>query len=493
MRTRICHCICLSLICLAASLPALGSYGIYVGRNLTADGSTFLGGSGDEVSSHWLEIVPAADHEPGSTIRVGVDASAFLPGEFIEIPQVAHTYRYITMNYSEYEGFPPPLTNGGLNENGVAARDIWMDSRPELVAMTPRPQHGPNYSDLARIVMERAHSAEEAARLVGDLIDRYGYSSYGGNSHMFADAKEGWVLLDFAGGKGLWIARRLGPDEVVMFYPGYMGDIPLDFQDDPDYMGSSNFISFAVEQGWYDPKSGKPFNVTEVYGTPYVRSPRRELETELHDTAPITLRRMLDTVRDPRMSKDATGYGQVAHLRPDTPADLQTLWVAPTGSVTAPFIPWRMGVQSVPPEYGKHRYLTKGTSRGYLTRDWQLQEATLFAGRLFKRLMYFTCDRPREFLPEVTATLTAFENRMLDETSWVEESAGVLDGAGRSDLAHAMLTRYTHDRAAEALQLGSDLLAGIEARTRMLYGIRKPQGDEMTKLDYQMITCKEEQ
>ena len=252
---------------LLAAAPAWSSYGIYVGRNLTADGSVFLGGSGDEVSSHWLEIVPAQDHPAGETIKVGVDASAILPGEFIEIPQVPHTARYITMNYSEYEGFPPPLTNGGLNEYGVAARDIWSDSRDELIEMTPNPQHGPNYSDLARIVMERAHSAEEAVEIVGKLIDQYGYSSYGGNSHLFADAKEGWVLIDYAGGRGLWIARRLGPDEVFMSYPGHIGAIPLDFQKNPDFRGSPNFIDFAVAQGWYDPKSGKPFDADAIYGT----------------------------------------------------------------------------------------------------------------------------------------------------------------------------------------------------------------------------------
>ena len=48
--------------------------------------------------------------------------------------------------------------------------------------MTPDPQTGPNYSDLSRIVMERARSAEEAVELVGELIDTWGYSTYGGNS-----------------------------------------------------------------------------------------------------------------------------------------------------------------------------------------------------------------------------------------------------------------------------------------------------------------------
>ena len=37
------------------------SYGIYIGRNLTADGVAYLAGYGDEPSSHWLEINPRQD------------------------------------------------------------------------------------------------------------------------------------------------------------------------------------------------------------------------------------------------------------------------------------------------------------------------------------------------------------------------------------------------------------------------------------------------
>ena len=45
--------------------------------------------------------------------------------------------------------------------------------------------------------------------MAGEMIDKYGYATYGGNSHFFADAHEGWVLIDFAGGKGLWVAERV--------------------------------------------------------------------------------------------------------------------------------------------------------------------------------------------------------------------------------------------------------------------------------------------
>lgn len=489
LKDKSAHLVAISMLALLNPMTGGASYSIYVGKNLTEDGSVLIGGSGDEVSSHWLEVVPARRYPPGSTIRVGVDENAFMPGEFMLIPQADETYRYLTMNYSEYEGFPPPITNGGLNEHNVAARDVWSPSRPELVAMTPNPQTGLSYSDLSRIVMERARSAREAVEIVGKLIDEHGYATYGGNSHMFADANEGWVLLDFAGGKGLWIAERLGPDEVRVSYPGDIGDIPLDFHDDPDYMGSENFIDFAVDQGWFDPHSGKPFNVTAVYGTGYVRYPRDELERELKQSAPIGLRQMLDAVRDPRVSKDATGYGQVAHLRADVRPEHRTLWVAATGSVTTPFVPYRIGVQRILPEFGKHRYLTKGEATRFVTRDWQIQEATEFAGRTFKRLMYFTCDHPDRFLPEVTEAITALENGFIAETEIVEKTSNALFDSSNEDLALAYLTDYSSGAAMSALALGKALLGSIEARTRVLYGLRSPESDEISRLDYDMVRC----
>jgi dipeptidase len=334
----------MSLLCtLLVSPSAWASYAIYVGKNLTTDGSVFIGGSGDEVSSHWLEVVPARDHPPGTLLSVGVTEAANMPGRLTTIPQARHTFRYLTMNYSEYKGFPAPLTNGGLNEHNVAARDVWSPSRKELVAMTPNPQTGPQYSDLSRIAMERARTAREAVEIVGALIDEHGYSTYGGNSHMFADENEGWVLLDFAGGKGLWVAQRLGPDEVRMSYPGYIHELPLDFRQRDDFMGSENFIAFAIEQGWFDPAAGKPFNVTKIYGVDEERFPRSEMERELRARAPLDLRTMMNAVRDPRISRDATGYGQVAQLRDRGRAEMNLLWIAPTGSVTAPFVPYRIG------------------------------------------------------------------------------------------------------------------------------------------------------
>lgn len=474
------------------------SYGIYVGSNRTADGSVLLAGSGEEVSGHWLEIVPRRRHDRGETIKVGVTDEASIPGELIEIPQARRTFRYITMEYSDYEGFPAPLTNGGMNEHQVAGRDIWSPSRAELIEMTPTPQRGPQYSDLSRIAMERARSAREAVEIVGDLIDRYGYSTYGGNSHMFADPDEGWVLKQMAGGQGLWVAERLGPDDIRVSYPGYIGEIPSNYQRDPDHMGSDNLISFAVEQGWYDLDSGDPFNVHDVYGDQdlELRSgakyrSQEELEKEVANLAPVTLREMMTVIGDPTFVDDESGYGQVARLRNDLAhRDLATLWVSPTGSVAAPFVPWRIGVRAVPPEFGKHRYLYRDAASTFLDRDYQAQEATRFAGRTFKRLMYHTCEHPDTFLPEVTEAFDAFEDARVDEHDAVERTALALYRAGEQDLARSYLTTSSTAAAMDGLALGEALVGSIEARTKVLFGIREPEGADINAdADEQTVNC----
>lgn len=479
------------LLCLLLSLcaPAAASYAYYVGKDLTAEGIVLVGGTGEEVSSHWLEIVPRRQHPAGSTITVGATGEAALPGVLTQIPQARVTFRYLTMNYSDYKGLPAPLTNGGLNEHGLAVRDVWSPSRKELVDRTPSDQKGPQYSDLARIALERARTAREAVEILGSLIDRYGYTTYGGNSHLFADAQEGWVMIEFAGGEGLWVAERLGSDEVRFLYPGYIEEVPLDYQSHPDFMGSKNLISFAQEQGWYDPDSGEPFNAYQVYGrnvgtgrTPGLKLvDPKTMEDELRALAPrITVKDMMKYVRDPRVADDEAGYGQVVALsEPAAEPGLLKAWVAPTSSVTAPFLPWYLGAEEVAPEFGRHRYLSKDAGSTFLHPDFAGQEATLFAGRVFKRLLYHTAEHPEAFLAEVTSTFEAFEEGLLNEQSTIESTAALLYKAQRPELARRYLTFYCNTRAQEGLRLGLALVEGIEARTRALYKIRRPRGEKI--------------
>jgi len=333
-------------------------------------------------------------------------------------------------------------------------------------------------------------------RIIGKLIDTYGYTTYGGNSHLIADTEEGWVVIEFAGSQGLWVAERLGPDDVRVNYPGYIGDVPADYSDNPDFMGSANLISFAVEQGWYDPDGGEPFNADKVYGMGGImRKPGTkfvspgQLEEELRAKAPVSVEEMMAMVRDVRIADDHAGYGQVAHLRPKLPhPELALLWVAPTGSVTAPFLPWWIGVEAVPPEFGQHRYLTEGAASSFLNADSQLREATEFSGRLFKRLMYYTCAYPEEYVGRVQATLTAFEAGMRAELPDIERIAE-LAYAEAPELGRESLTVYSTARAAEALELGRGMVAGLAAEIKMRKGIPPAPLDEDINAGGVSVNC----
>jgi hypothetical protein len=364
----------------------------------------------------------------------------------------------------------------------VAARDISCGSRAELRAMTPNPQRGLSYSDFSRAALERARSAREAARIVGELCEQYGEATYGGNSHLFADAQEGWVVVELAGGKNLWFAARLGPDEVRVVRGGCgfleTGEIevPADFPSSPNFMGARNLVSFAVEQGWYDPKSGKPLSLNRTYLSHQTKpEAERQMEQILRASAPrMTVEQMIDAVRNPLITRESAGYGQVAHLRAVAHPDLATTWFALASSITSPFIPFRVGVEDVPPEFKRHRYLTEGEAERFIAADQIGLESSRSAFLAFKRLFYLTCPRWQLFRDEVVTALRGFEGRRVREAGDVERTAQRLYDAGEARLARRYLTYYSSTEALEGLRLTESLTQSLEARIRALFGGEEP-------------------
>jgi dipeptidase len=464
------------------------SYGLYIGKNLTADGIAYLAGYGDEPSSHWLEIEPRRQHGAGAMITVGVTPSADLPGLLLRIPQIAETARHIRVSYSYYKGVPAPLTNGGLNEYGVAVRDIWSTSRAELIEMTPPTQTGPNYSDLARLILERARSAREGVELIATMIDEHGYSDYGGNSHLIADADEAWVVIECSGGQKLWAAERLSADNVRASRPGFIGDIPIDRPDHPDFLYAPHLVSFARARGWYT--DGMPFDFNAIYGDGKGRWAGVEwIEAEMKARArrpqKIGIDDIMWAVRTEKLTGDTAGYGQVVPLHHPSNDALRYLWHTQVGAVAAPFVPVFMGMRDVPEEYRQHRYLTAGEDSRFQdlrhARNGKMDslsvvpqgiESTRSASQVFKRLMYLVFQNERAFLGEAIETWTALERRLVAAQPSVLRTAETLITAGEHDLACGYLTYYGRTELLNALATAESLAASMEVRTRALFGIR---------------------
>jgi len=249
-------------------------------------------------------------------------------------------------------------------------------------------------------------------------------------------------------------------------------------------------IAFAVDRGWYDPGDG-PFDPNAVYGDGLGRSAAVAwMEGELGRLAArperVRLCDVMWAVRTEWLTGDTAGYGQVVPLSAARAADLRLLWHAPVGAVAAPFTPFFLGVAAIPPEFRQHRYLTTGEDAsfvGALIDDDdrasvvpQRVEATRSAVAVFKRLLYLLAEHHETFLPEVTPVWEALEQELAGTVRDVAESADVLATAGRADLARDLLTRFCSTEALRGLDLGEAMLNSMEARSRVLFGIRDEPG-----------------
>ena len=103
--------------------------------------------------------------------------------------------------------------------------------------------------------------------------------------------------------------------------------------------------------------------------------------------------------------------------------------------------------------------------------------------------MYYTCEHPEKFLPEVTEALTAFEDRLVRQQGTVVAIANTLYAAGRPDLAGVYLTDYSRQSGLDGLRLGNALLAGIEARTEAIFGLRSPGSETMSRRFNDRVDC----
>ncbi len=255
------------------ALPAGTCTTILVTKGASSDGSVFVSHSDDdELGDQRLIYVPAMDHPAGSKRAVYYDwasmgykteyspigiryvGEARGPGYIDKslpqseplgyIPQVAHTYAYFDGNYAimnEHQLMMGECTNGAK--------------------VFPEPEPGKRimYSaELSRIAMERCKTAREAVKLMGEMIETYGY--YGtGETLLVGDPNEGWVFemcgYDKNASDGLWVAQRV-PDGTVFAAANEFRIREVD-PDNPNILHATKLFQICEEQGWWNPKMDK--------------------------------------------------------------------------------------------------------------------------------------------------------------------------------------------------------------------------------------------
>lgn len=221
-----------------------------VGKLASVDGSILLGHNEDDSPpcTTIVHITPRMYHEPGEKI-VMWDTGTI-------IDQVEVTWALLWSESPRYRYF-----DGYLNEWGVAVSSNSGGSSRETPPYDLT-QGGIGH-ELKKLAAERAKTAREAVKIMGKLIEEYGYAA-SARTYLIADPNEAWFLCAVAGRH--WVAQRI-PDDEVAVVPNYFTIRQINLEDEENFQGSSDLIEYAIQKGWYNPASG-PFDFAKVYNAP---------------------------------------------------------------------------------------------------------------------------------------------------------------------------------------------------------------------------------
>jgi dipeptidase len=260
---------------------------VMVGKQATADGSVLMASSCDGDIMGLIHVMPAREYPPGTklpmywnvprpktyreyqdNVRKGYDLVGHLP--------VDKTYRTILL-----AGNVESMTTGGMNEFGLTIAIEFIPMRSGLACS--KGVVGPNSNhwttSLIANGLMRARTARAAIRVIGSMVEEYGFQYYraplAGVALPIADEKEVWLMEIFGPGTdwtassgrpgGVWCAQRIPEGEVgCSANRSRIGTV--DLADSDRFLASSNLFSLAESRGFW--QEGKPFVWNEVYGAP---------------------------------------------------------------------------------------------------------------------------------------------------------------------------------------------------------------------------------
>ena len=243
---------------------------IVAGKKATADGSVIVSHT-DAGPDCRVHVMPGQFFAEGALAPVYwgmVDLGRPL-GDYGDtlgmIPQVNETYSYFQSAYPQ------------MNEWQLTIGESTTSMRNELKLDEATCSQIMTVEQAQAFALQRCKTSRQAMKLITALMEKYGFRpSCVGESETLAigDPNEVWILEIFTVGNdwtpesgksgALWAARRL-PDDQVTMIPNWSIIKQIDIKDTANFRASSNYMSIAIEHGWYDPESGKDFVWQDVY------------------------------------------------------------------------------------------------------------------------------------------------------------------------------------------------------------------------------------
>ncbi len=364
---------------------------VIVGEDASSDGSFLLARSADSsaLKAQHFKIHPAKDYPEGAMYRT----KDYNGATNFTYPQPSHAMRYTTVPnwYTQLHGAV------GFNEVGLGitgTESIY--ARDDALELDPyNKESGITEDDILDVLLPRCKTAKEAVQLLGKIIETQGAGE--GFGVGFADANEVWYLETGTGHQ--WMAQRTPSD--VYFASGNQGRLRFFTPDDKDTLSSPNLVEWAEKNGFYDPKKGKfdfahaytrhdardlEYNIPRVWQIQKMLNPKLEQKVEdgrnfdvyLKPEKPVGIQQLKDIMRDHFNETEHDPYtfglngkepwrpvsvfrtyeAHVLQVRPKLPMEIgNVIYLAFGMADLSCFMPFYMGLESVPPQY------TEGTDK----------------------------------------------------------------------------------------------------------------------------------
>ena len=190
------------------STSALACTGVYVGKDVSDQGTYIIARSEDQSQSDYNKmfmVQPRVDNVPGRTI---LDTAT---GFEIPLPDTTYQYTYVP-DYTRGEDgmYPGSCTNEfGVSITATVSTstcDAWREADPFV-------EPGLREAILAAAVAAVATSAREAVDVLLEYVDTYG--SEEGNTVMINDQDEAWIVEIYSGHH--YCAMKMPDDKVAVY------------------------------------------------------------------------------------------------------------------------------------------------------------------------------------------------------------------------------------------------------------------------------------
>ena len=221
-----------------SNVSALACTGMYVGKDVSADGTTIIARSEDISPSDYQKVhkvVPHVENQPGRFLE---DINGF------KMPLPATTYQYTTMSDHATAGdgmYPAVCSNEmGVSITGTVSSspcEKWKEADPYV-------KNGLREAVLPAAVACCSASAKEGVENLLKLVDEYGSAE--GNVVMIADQKEAWIVEIYGGHQ--YAAMKMPTDAVAVYGNQFMIGC-VDQADTENYVFSEGLFTTIDQLG----------------------------------------------------------------------------------------------------------------------------------------------------------------------------------------------------------------------------------------------------